>query len=99
MSLLSKSAILCANDLQTEDAEVPEWGGALRLRRGQLSPLLLPQLRRIHRDVEQGHAVGECVVKNRFDDVGRVVGQLHHAASPESGAQFGIHKKTGARCG
>ena len=32
MTLLSKSAILCANDLQTEDVDVPEWGGAVRLR-------------------------------------------------------------------
>jgi hypothetical protein len=32
MTLLSKSAILCANDLQTEDVEVPEWGGVVRLR-------------------------------------------------------------------
>lgn len=32
MTLLSKSAILCANDLQTEDVEVPEWGGAVRVR-------------------------------------------------------------------
>ena len=61
--------------------------------------MLLPQLRRIHRDVEQGHAVGERVVKNRCDDVGRVVGQFHHAASPESGAQFGIHKKQEQRVG
>ena len=28
MSLLSKTAILAAQDLQTEDVEVPEWGGA-----------------------------------------------------------------------
>ena len=32
MTLLSKSTILCANDLQTEDVEVPEWGGAVRVR-------------------------------------------------------------------
>ena len=32
MSLLSKTAILTANDLQTEDVEVPEWGGAVRVR-------------------------------------------------------------------
>jgi hypothetical protein len=32
MTLLSKSAILCANDLQTEDVDVPEWGGAVRVR-------------------------------------------------------------------
>ena len=32
MSLLSKTAILAAQDLQTEDVEVPEWGGAVRLR-------------------------------------------------------------------
>jgi hypothetical protein len=32
MTLLSKNAILCANDLQTEDVEVPEWGGAVRVR-------------------------------------------------------------------
>jgi hypothetical protein len=32
MSLISKTAILCANDLQTEDVEVPEWGGAVRVR-------------------------------------------------------------------
>ena len=29
---LVKGAILCANDLQTEDVEVPEWGGAVRVR-------------------------------------------------------------------
>ena len=32
MSLLSKTAILAAQDLQTEDVEVPEWGGAVRVR-------------------------------------------------------------------
>ena len=32
MSLLSKTAILAARDLQTEDVEVPEWGGAVRVR-------------------------------------------------------------------
>jgi ribosomal protein L12E/L44/L45/RPP1/RPP2 len=32
MSLLTKSAILAANDLKTEDVEVPEWGGTVRVR-------------------------------------------------------------------
>ena len=32
MTLLSKTAILAAQDLQTEDVEVPEWGGAVRVR-------------------------------------------------------------------
>ena len=32
MTLLSKTAILTANDLQTEDVEVPEWGGTARVR-------------------------------------------------------------------
>jgi len=32
MSLLSKTAILAANDLKSEDIEVPEWGGAVRVR-------------------------------------------------------------------
>ena len=32
MTLLSKTEILTANDLQTEDVEVPEWGGAVRVR-------------------------------------------------------------------
>ena len=32
MALLSKSDILCANDLKTEDVDVPEWGGAVRVR-------------------------------------------------------------------
>ena len=32
MTLLSKTAILTAQDLQTEDVEVPEWGGAVRVR-------------------------------------------------------------------
>ena len=32
MTLLSKTAILCANDLKTEDVDVPEWGGAVRVR-------------------------------------------------------------------
>lgn len=32
MPLLSKTDILCANDLQTEDVEVSEWGGAVRVR-------------------------------------------------------------------
>ena len=32
MRLLSKTAILAAQDLQTEDVEVPEWGGAVRVR-------------------------------------------------------------------
>ena len=32
MTLLFKTAILAAQDLQTEDVEVPEWGGAVRVR-------------------------------------------------------------------
>lgn len=32
MSLLTKTAILTVNDLQTEDVEVPESGGAVRGR-------------------------------------------------------------------
>ena len=32
MTLLSKTAILAAQHLQTEDVEVPEWGGAVRVR-------------------------------------------------------------------
>ena len=32
MTLLSKTAILAANDLKSEDVEVPEWGGAVRVR-------------------------------------------------------------------
>jgi hypothetical protein len=32
MTLLSKTAILTANDLKSEDVEVPEWGGAVRVR-------------------------------------------------------------------
>ena len=32
MTLLSKTAILAAQDRQTEDIEVPEWGGAVRVR-------------------------------------------------------------------
>ena len=32
MTLLSKTAILTANDLKSEDIEVPEWGGAVRVR-------------------------------------------------------------------
>ena len=32
MTLLTKSAILAANDLKTQDVEVPEWGGAVRVR-------------------------------------------------------------------
>ena len=32
MNLLSKTAILAANDLKSEDVEVPEWGGAVRVR-------------------------------------------------------------------
>lgn len=32
MGLLSKDQILTADDLQTEDVEVPEWGGTVRLR-------------------------------------------------------------------
>ena len=32
MTLRSKSAILCANDLQIEDVDVPEWGGSVRVR-------------------------------------------------------------------
>ena len=32
MTLLSKTAILAAQDLQTEDVEVPDWGGAVRVR-------------------------------------------------------------------
>jgi hypothetical protein len=31
MTVLFKSAILCANDLQTDDVGVPEWGGAVRV--------------------------------------------------------------------
>lgn len=32
MTLLSKDAILGADDLITEDCEVPEWGGTVRVR-------------------------------------------------------------------
>ncbi len=32
MGLLSKDAILAANDLVTEDVAVPEWGGEVRVR-------------------------------------------------------------------
>ena len=32
MSLLSKTAILAANDLKSEDIKVPEWDGAVRVR-------------------------------------------------------------------
>ena len=32
MSLLSKAAILAADDLPTKDVEVKEWGGAVRIR-------------------------------------------------------------------
>ena len=32
MSLLSKAAILAADDLPTIDIAVPEWGGSVRIR-------------------------------------------------------------------
>lgn len=32
MTLLSKTSILCADDLQTEDVPVPEWFGSVRVR-------------------------------------------------------------------
>ncbi|MGH3599814.1 MAG: hypothetical protein ACRDQH_05985 [Pseudonocardiaceae bacterium] len=32
MALLSKEAILGADDLPTQDVEVPEWGGTVRVR-------------------------------------------------------------------
>lgn len=32
MTLLTKSAILAADDLKTEDVDVPEWGGTVRVR-------------------------------------------------------------------
>ena len=32
MSLLTKANILAASDLKTEDVEVPEWGGTVRVR-------------------------------------------------------------------
>ena len=32
MSLLNHAAIVAAQDLKTEDVDVPEWGGAVRLR-------------------------------------------------------------------
>jgi hypothetical protein len=32
MALLSKDAILSADDLPTEDVEVPEWGGSVRVK-------------------------------------------------------------------
>ena len=32
MTLLDKAAILAADDLVTEDIEVPEWGGRIRVR-------------------------------------------------------------------
>lgn len=32
MGLMNKQAILDVDDLKTEDIEVPEWGGAVRLR-------------------------------------------------------------------
>ena len=32
MTLLTKSSILAANDLKTQDIAVPEWGGSVRVR-------------------------------------------------------------------
>src|SRR6266568_7439297 len=32
MTLLNKAAILAATDIKTEDVEVPEWGGTVRVR-------------------------------------------------------------------
>ena len=32
MSYLSRDAILTANDIKTEDVDVPEWGGKVRVR-------------------------------------------------------------------
>lgn len=32
MTILSREAILSAQDLQTEDVPVPEWGGSVRVR-------------------------------------------------------------------
>lgn len=32
MSILNKSAILAASDIQTADVDVPEWGGTVRVR-------------------------------------------------------------------
>ena len=32
MTLLTKAGILAANDLKTEDVDIPEWGGAVRVR-------------------------------------------------------------------
>lgn len=32
MTLLNRDAILTADDLQTEDVQVPEWGGTVRVR-------------------------------------------------------------------
>lgn len=32
MGLLNKDSILAADDLKTEDVDVPEWGGSVRLR-------------------------------------------------------------------
>ena len=32
MTLLTKSAILAADDLKNEDVDVPEWGGTVRVR-------------------------------------------------------------------
>lgn len=32
MNLLTKATILAASDLKTEDVEVPEWGGTVRVR-------------------------------------------------------------------
>lgn len=32
MNLLTKAGILAANDLKTEDVDVPEWGGTVRVR-------------------------------------------------------------------
>jgi hypothetical protein len=32
VTLLSKAAILAANDLPTKDIDVPEWGGTVRIR-------------------------------------------------------------------
>lgn len=49
MGLLTKDAILGASDLKTQEAEVPEWGGTVRLRQ-----LTLAQLDQVRQDFQGG---------------------------------------------
>lgn len=70
---LSKSAILMARDIIEEDVEVPEWGGAVRIRSFKVKQQREVRERArqadgtVDEDLAQVHMFIEGVIEPRFD--------------------------------